>query len=123
MSTGCGDKAEEPFRCAEYEMEEFWRSYYEIDCAYRLSCIIEDPGSYTIEECIENGVSGQLSWCDEDGFSPCGSLACIEAWQAEVDQLEAEGRLDECPHNWNLPSEECDNNALMFSHCNTLVDE
>ena len=125
LLVGCGDKEQpEPFDCAtDYSMEQFWTDYYEIYCPYLGRCVSGDPGGYDVGYCIEQSAGYKLHDCDESGFEPCASWACIEAWRAEVDALEAEGRLGECPLFWNIPfEEECDRVATMETSCNTVDD-
>ena len=124
LASGCGDK-DEVFDCDEdYSMEAFWTDYHTIYCAYEGTCTTQDPEGFDAEECVESRVSTELHWCDESGFDPCASWECIVAWRAEVDALEAEGRLGECDGFWNLPTRgACDGVALMYWDCNTVVDE
>ena len=124
LASGCGDK-DEVFDCDEdYSMEAFWTDYFEIECAYNYTCVASDTDEDNYERCVEVLTSGSLSSCDESGFDPCASWDCIVAWRAEVDALEAEGRLGECDGFWNMPVRgECDRVARMSTSCNTVVDE
>ena len=126
----CGDKEdkedkEEPFDCStDYTMEQFWTDYYEIDCLYFATCVVGHVDSTEVEECVESRASGKIRNCDESEFNPCGSWACIEAWRAEVDILESDGRLGECPFYWNIPLyEECNDSARMQGDCGEVFDE
>ena len=124
LASGCGDK-DEVFDCDEdYSMEAFWTDYYEIYCPYLSTCVWEDPDQYSHEECVEQLSGSWASICDESGFDPCASWKCIVAWRAEVDALEAEGRLGECPVKWNFPAgTACGREAMMYAHCNTVEDD
>lgn len=124
LSGGCGDKAE-PFECDDdYTMEQFWTDCFEIYCAYNDTCVASDTADFDHEYCVTTLTSGYVSWCDESGFEPCASWDCIVAWRAEVDALEAGGRLGECPVKWNFPARTaCGWDAMMYAHCNTVDDD
>ena len=124
LLAACGDK-EEPFVCSEdYTMEQFWTDYYEIHCAYKAQCVAGDDETWDESECVDDLSSGQIRTCDESEFNPCGSWACIEAWRDEVDLLESDGRLGECPFSWNIPLyEECNDSVRMKGDCGEVFDE
>ena len=114
----CGDK-EDPFDCSEdYTLEQFWTGYYEIECSYLSTCIWSDPNALEHDYCVQTYTEMRMGECYEDEFNPCGSWACIEAWRVEVEILDSEGLLDECPMGWNIPLHGvCQDSQLWNDDC------